>query len=453
MKRHIQTLCEDKRFKAILIASAFLTTASAILVSTGCQKPNSAQAAGAAQGGMPAAAVSVITLNAQDVPIYHDYAAQTYARDLVEVRGRVDGYVEKRLFQVGSDVEAGQPLYILDLRPYAAEVDRAKGGLAQAHANEEFARRQVGLIQAEADLAQVKANRLKAQQDVNRLQPLVKEQAASQQDLDNAIAALDAAEATVRAREANVEQNRLSTRTQIDAAKAQVASAEANLRAAELNLGYATINAPISGRIGDSLIQPGGLVSRSSAQPLTTIVPLDTIWVRFQMSESEYLAYEKRKDVATVLKTPLELVLADNSVHPYPGKIQNTVNTVDAKTGTLEIQATFPNPKHSILPGQFGRIRMRVEDRNNALLVPQRAVQELQGLQSVLTVGPGNKVLARSVVTGERVGDSTEILQGLKPGDVVIVEGTQKARPGSIVAPEPYKPPPANTRKSSARSL
>lgn len=393
----------------------------------------------ASNGAMPPLPVSVIKVVPEDAAIYHDYAGQTFARDLVEVRGRVDGYVEKRHFQVGSDVQAGQPLYTLDLRPYSADVDKAKGELDGAAANQEFAKRQVLLIQAEADLAQAKANRVKAQQDVARLQPLVTEKAATRQDLDNALAALEANNANVQAKEANVEQNRLSTKAQIDTSKAQVATAEATLRSAQLNLGYATITAPISGRIGDSLIQIGGLVTRTSPQPLTTIVPLDTIWVRFQMSESEYLAYEKKAGGAQVLKMPLELVLADNSIHPFPGRIQNTVNTVDAKTGTLEMQATFPNPQHSILPGQFGRIRMRADDRKDALLVPQRAVQEMQGVQSVLTVGPENKVLPRSVVTGERIGDRTEILQGLKAGDSVIVEGLQKARPGTVVAPEPYK--------------
>lgn len=410
-----------------------------LLTLVGCQSKASAPPAGA----MPPAAVSYVTVATEDVPIFHDYAAQTFARDLVEVRGRVDGYVEKRLFKVGSDVVAGQPLYILDTRPYAAEVDKARGELGQSEASEEFTKRQVLLLQAEADLAQARANLVKAQQDVRRFEPLVKEQAASQQDLDNAVAALQVNEANVKAKEANVEQQRLSTKAQIDTSRAQVASSRATLRSAELNLAYATIHAPISGRIGDSLVQVGGLVTKTSPQPLTTIVPLDTIWVRFQMSESEYLGYQKRNSSPQIEKIPLELVLADNSVHPYPGQIQNTVNTVDAKTGTLEMQATFPNPKRTILPGQFGRIRMRTEDRNNAILVPQRAVQEMQGMQSVLEVGPGNKVIVRSIVTGERVGDRTIVDQGLKEGDKVIVEGVQKARPGAVVTPELYKPAPA----------
>ncbi|WP_080508108.1 efflux RND transporter periplasmic adaptor subunit [Bryobacter aggregatus] len=425
-------------------ATVATLTLTGILTFNSCQsKTTGAQAAPA----MPPAAVSFITVAAQDVPIYNDYAAQTFARDMVEVRGRVDGYVERRLFQVGSDVRAGQPLYLLDIRPYRAEVDKAKGELAQSEANQEFTKRQVLLLQAQADLAQAQANLVKAEQDVRRLEPLVKEKAASQQDLDNAVASQRANEANVKARQANVEQMRLTTTAQADTAKAQVETSKATLRAAELNLEYGTINAPISGRIGDSLIQVGGLVSRNSTQPLTTIVPLDPIWVRFQISEAEYLNYQNQGNTQQLNKLPLELVLADNSIHPYPGKIQNTVNTVDPKTGTLELQATFPNPKHNLLPGQFGRIRLRADDRKNALLVPQRALQELQGSQSVMTLSNDNKVQVRSVVTAERVGDRIIILQGLKDGDRVIVEGLQKARPGAVVAPEPYQAPAAKGKK------
>ncbi len=415
---------------------------SAALFLQGCGKNTEATAA----PGAPAPAVSVITVAEENVPIFSEYTAQTYARDMVEVRGRVDGYVEKRLFQVGSDVTAGQPLYILDLRPYQASVANAKGALAKAEADEEFARKQVALLQAEADLAQTQANLLKSQQDVRRLQPLVKEDAASQQDLDNALAALQANEAAVKARQANVEQNTVSTKTQIDAAKAQVESARANLRTAELDLEYATIKAPISGRIGDTLIQVGGLVSRTASTPLTTIVPLNPIWVRFKVSEAEYLAFEKKFN-KPMGQVPLELVLADGTTLPHKGTVQNSVNQVDQKTGTLEIQATFPNPKKSILPGQFGRIRVRVDDRKNAILIPQRAVTEMQGLQSVFTVGSDNKVLVRSISTGERVGDHWIVQQGLKPGDRVIVEGLQKARPGIEVKPEVYQQKTADTEK------
>jgi len=233
---------------------------------------------------------------------------------------------------------------------------------------------------------------------------------------------------------------RLSTQAQIDTTSAQVDSTKAQLAAAQLNLEYATIRAPISGRIGDSLIQVGGLVNKTSAQPLTTIVPLDPIWLRFKVSEAEYLGMQRTANEARVLQRPIELVLADGNVHPYPGRFQNTVNQVDSKTGTLELQATFPNPQHNVLPGQFGRVRLKTNDRKGVLLVPQRALLDLQGAQSVYAVDASNKVLARNVVIGERLGERAIVLQGLKPGDRVIVEGVQKVRPGVTVNAEVYRP-------------
>jgi membrane fusion protein, multidrug efflux system len=347
--------------------------------------------------------VSVIHVKGEDVATYREYPARTYARDLVEVRGRVDGYVDRRTFDIGSDVRAGQVLYVLDVRPYEAEVERAHGALAQAT----------------ADIAQAEAALSKARQDVDRLEPLVKEEAAPKQDLDNALAARQAGEATVAARKATVEANR------------------AMLRTAELNLEYATIRAPISGRIGDSLLQVGGLVTKTSAQPLTTIVPLDPVWVRFQVSEGELPLFQSAHS-ATV---PIELVLSDGTVHPHRGHIVNTLNSVNTKTGTMEVQAMFDNPGHSVLPGQFGRVRVRTAERTQALLVPQRAVQELQGQQSVLTLGPDNIVAVRGVVTGDRVDQRWIVEQGLSPGEPIIVEGLQKVRPGVRVTPRPYTDP------------
>jgi len=400
---------------------------------------------------MPPMPVSVVEVHEQDIPLYSEYAAQTYARDMVEVRGRVDGFIEKRLFQSGVDVQAGQLLFTLDLRPYAADVQKAKADLAQSEANLEFAKKQVSLLTAEANLAQAKANLLKAQQDVDRLQPLVQQDAAAKQELDAAQAALDANKANVAALAANVDQTRLQTRTNIDAVAAQVESNRALLRTAELNLGYASITAPVSGRIGDSLIQVGGLVSKTASQPLTTIVPLDPIWVRFKISESEYL-HEQGSMQAKGQKPALMLVLADGSTFPQEGQIRDTLNQVDQKTGTLEVQATFPNPKHVLLPGQFGRIRLRSQEAKNVITIPQRAVQEMQSMQSVFTVGPDNKVAVRGIVTGERTGDDWIVLQGLKDGDRVVVEGTQKIGPGSTVTVTPYRPkPPAAAASSSER--
>jgi membrane fusion protein (multidrug efflux system) len=279
---------------------------------------------------------------------------------------------------------------------------------------------------------------VKAQQDVDRLTPLVREDAASKQDLDAAAAALKANQANVDALKATVEQASLSTRTQIASTEAKVEAQQAALNTAELNLQYGTILAPISGRIGDTLIPVGGLVTPNSAQPLTTIVPLDPIWVRFKVTESEYLSWTRQGGMPGA-SLPLKLILADASEFPSIGHIENSLNQVDPKTATFELQARFPNPRRIVLPGQFGRIRVQVAERKNAILVPQRAIQQLQSVQTVYIVGPGDKIEVRTVTTGERVGSSWIIEQGLQPGDRVVVEGQQKVRPGSTVQPQPYR--------------
>ncbi len=417
---------------------AFVSLACSLaLLSFGCSSKAS-DAKGPPQ--FPPAPVSVIEAKVENVPIYSEYSAQTFSRDMVDIRGRVDGYIDRRLFQVGADVRAGQPLYTLDRRPYEAEVQKAKGDLQKALADLEFAKKQVSVIQSEADLAQAEANSLKAQNDVNRLQPLVKQEAAPTQDLDNAIAALKANQAASNAKRASLDQTRLQARTQIDSVSAQVEAQRALVRTAELNLEYATIRSPIAGRIGDTLVPVGGLVSKSASQPLTTVVPLDPIWVRFKVSESEYLSTMKRVNTE-VSRLPLELLLADGTTFPSPGHIQNTVNQVDPKTGTLELQATFPNPRHTLLPGQFGRVRLRVNEREGVIVIPQRALVELQGLQSVFTVVDG-KAAVRAVVMGDRIGQNQIVEQGLKVGDRVVVEGTMKLGPGAPVAPQPYRAPP-----------
>jgi membrane fusion protein (multidrug efflux system) len=386
----------------------------------------------------PPTGVVVTQVEASDVPVMSEYPAQTYARNTVEVRGRVDGFIDKWLFRPGQEVHAGDVLYVLDVRPYEAAVGQAKGNLAQSEADLEFARKQVALLQAEANLAAAQANLLKAQQDYDRLSPLVKDEAAAQQELDAAVAALHAGEANVRASQANVDQTRLSTQTQISSTAGKADAERAALRTATLNLDYATIRAPISGLIGDTLVPVGGLVTANAQQPLTTIVPLDPIWVRFKVTEAQYLSFKKNP---TLLKSALTLILADGSEFPEKGRIENTLNQVDPKTGTLELQASFSSPQHTLLPGQFGKVRVETEFRRNVLLVPQRAIQQLQNTQTVLTVGASNTVELRTITTAERVGENWIVQQGLKPGDRVIVEGQLKVRPGVRVTPTPYRAP------------
>jgi len=405
----------------------FVITAVSCLATSGCNSAAQSQHA-----APPPPQVVVKQVDAANVPVLSEYPAQTYARNSVEVRGRVDGYIDKWLFRPGQEVRAGEVLYVLDVRPYEAAVAQAKGNLSQSEADLEFARKQVALLQAEANLAVAQANLVKAQQDNERLMPLVKDEAAAQQELDTAVAALRSGEANVRASQANVDQTRLSTQTQISSTAGKVDAQKAALRTAELNLDYATIRAPIGGLIGDTLVPVGGLVTANAAQPLTTIVPLDPIWVRFKVTESRYLSFKKNP---TLLRSALALILADASEFPQKGRIENTLNQVDPKTGTLELQASFPNPQHTLLPGQFGKVRVETELRMNAILVPQRAIQQIQSEQTVYTVNASNTVELRAITTAERVGEDWIVEQGLKPGDRVIVEGQLKVRPGMRVTP------------------
>jgi membrane fusion protein (multidrug efflux system) len=326
---------------------------------------------------------------------------------------------------------------VLDLRPFEASVVQARGNLRQSEADLDFSRKQVSLLQAQASLASAEASLVKAQQDYERLKPLVQADAASQQDLDAATAALRAAEETVKANKANVEQTTLSTRTQIAGNEGKVESNRGALSTTELNLEYGTIRAPIGGTIGDTQVPVGGLVSPTAAQPLTTIVPLDPMWVRFKVTESEYLAWAKRGQKAPAGE--LTLILADGSEFPAKGRIADTLNQVDPKTGTLELQASFPNPRHALLPGQFGRIRVQVDERPTAIAVPQKAVQQIQNMQVVYTVGADNKAHQRYVTTGNRVGELWIIEQGLQPGERIVVEGLLKVREGVPVRTAPYR--------------
>jgi membrane fusion protein (multidrug efflux system) len=429
-----QTMAYPRNFPGPSVKVAVLAGALSSLIWSGCSA--SGQKIPAAQ---PLTTVMVTEVALRNVAIFSDFAAQTYARNMVEVRGRVEGYLDQWLFRPGADVKTGQVLYVLDLRPYEAAVGQAAGNLHQSEADLEFAQKQVALLQAQANLAAAQANLVKAHQDVDRVQPLVEADAAPKQDLDAAVASLKANDANVTALKANVDQTALSTRTQIDSMKAKVEALRAALRTAELNLQYGTIRSAIDGRIGDTLVPVGGLVSPNSSQPLTTIVPLDPIWVRFKVTETEYLSWVNGGQAMPGGSLPLVLILADKTEYPLIGHIENTLNQVDPKTGTLELQARFPNPKHMILPGQFGRVRVQVALRKNAIVVPQKAVQQLQSMLAVYTVDTDNKVLQRAVTTGDRTGSSWTIEQGLKPGDRVIVEGQLKVRPGMQVQALPYR--------------
>jgi len=409
------------------------------LLSVGC----SPVAKTSASSPPPPPIVETVEIHAADVPIYSEFAAQTFARNRVEVRGRTNGYIDQWLFKPGDHVAAGQALYTLDLRPYRAAVEEAAGNVKQTEADVSFAQQQVALAQAEANLAVAEASMTKAKQDYERLKPLVEQDAAPKQDLDTATSVLHAAEANVRAFKANVDQTRLTTSTQIQSTQGKLQAQRGALETAQLNLQYGTINAPISGVISDTRVPVGGRVDANAAEPLATIVPLDPMWVRIQITETQYLAYTKRREDS---RAPLELLLADGSTYPQAGHLDSILNQVDPRTGTLEVQARFPNPEGKLLPGQFGRVRFRTDIRKGALVVPQRAVQQVQNIQTVFTVGPNNTVEAHAVKTGEKVGDDWIIEQGLQSGDKVIVEGQLRIGPGAPVNAKPY----TGERKSGA---
>ena len=434
--------CQKHYYRAL---PALACVAGAVVLLAGCR--SEAQQNAQAPPPQP---VDVVRVGSADVPIVVDFPAQTYARNTVDVRARVEGYVEKWLFTPGSQVSAGQPLYVLDLRPLQAAVVQAEGNLRQSEADLEFAKGQVSLLQAEANLASAKANLAKAVQDYERVKPLSDQDAASKQDLDAAVAARASNEANVRALQAAVDQARLQTSTQIKSTEGKVEALRGALATAKLNLDYATITAPISGVIGDTMVPVGGLANPTATQPLTTIVPLDPMWVRFKVTEEQYLAMASGRTFSLQNQPPITLVLADNSVFPTKGKIENSSNQVDPRTGTLEMQARFPNPQRTLLPGQFGRVQVETKVQKDVVLIPQRAVQQVQSLRTVFTVEAGDKIAVRPITTGSRIGENWIVESGLKPGDEVVVEGLMRVRPGMVVKPRPWQGPAGGASSTAA---
>jgi membrane fusion protein (multidrug efflux system) len=351
----------------------------------------------------PPPEVLVATVEQRDVPVVTELVGQTKGSQDVEIRARVEGYLEDVAFTEGSIVRKGQLLYRIDPKPLQAT-----------------------LANARADLATARARLAKTNNDVNRLRPLAARQAVSQQELDNAVAAQDAAKAQVDAQTASVDK-------------------------AQLDLGYTTITSPINGMVGTTLVRAGNLVGRGESTLLTTVSEIDPILFTAGISEAEYLRIARRADDLKKERggkpVPVDLVLADGGVHSQQGRVDAIERAVDPATGTLSVQFRFANPGGLIRPGQFGRARFVLETKKNALLVPQRAVQELQNLYSVAVTGSDNKLDVKTVTVGPRIGTQWVIESGLTAGERVVVEGAQRVRPGTIVAP---KPAPAATTDSGA---
>lgn len=418
--------------------TTYVCVALATLFASGCGTQNTPKGG----GGFPPAAVTVVEVNSSSVPIYSDFVGSTFAEQEVQVHSRVNGYITARHFNPGDIVTPGQLIYSLDPATYQAEVDRLRAEVVRAEAQLRFAREGVEVIRAESEFAQAEANQIKADQDVARVRPLVQQKALPEQDLDAAVANQSVNLAMVRARKAALEQQRLSQKTQIEQGVAALASAKASLGLAELNLSYTRIQAPLLGRIGETSIQTGGLATATATNPLTRISPLDPIYVEFKVGERDYLDYIRR-EIAKQRSTgsgqvvePLQLVLADGSIYDKPGRYRYADRAVDVQTGTLKLIGTFPNPDRMLLPGQFSRIRLRTGFKEGVFLVPQRAVIETQGLRQVLLVDNQNKVTQRTVTATDRVGSNWVVEAGLTQGNRVVVEGLQKAIPGSKVEPK-----------------
>jgi RND family efflux transporter MFP subunit len=388
--------------------------------------------------------VQVAQVEQKDVPIYSEWIGTLEGMVNAEIKAQVSGYLLKQDYSEGSFVKKGQLLFEIDPRPLEAVLDQAKGDLARAQG--QLAQAESQLVQANAQLAQAKANQVKAQLDVNRYTPLAKEKAVTEQDLDNAVQANLAAKALVEAANAGIE----TAKAAIQAAKAQVQTSQAAVQTAQLNLGFTKITSLIDGVAGIARAQVGDLVS-PSAQALTTVSTLDPIKVYFTVSEQEWLDWNTRFPteairVAERKQLPLELILANGSIYPHQGFIFVSDREVNQTTGTIRIAGTFPNPENILRPGGYGRIRAATNMRPGALLVPQRAVTELQGSYQVAVVGPDNKVSIRTVKAGEQTGDKWIIQEGLKPGELVVVEGVQKVRAGAVVNPKPFVAQTAATK-------
>lgn len=412
-------------------AAVSILTAALILVA-GCKSKATHNAAAQA----PPTAVVVVPVTQKTVPIYSEYVGQTQADNTVELRARVEGVLQKVYFREGAPVRKGQLLFTIDKRPFQAALQSAKALAAKAVSDLAQASQRVDVLQAQAELADAQAVLTNADQDVERLAPLAKERAVTEQDLDEALAKQKSARASVDARKANLTNLEAAVKYTIERAKAEVSAANARVTQAELDLSYCDIYSPITGIIGFLQVDEGNLVGRGDATLLATVSASDPLLVNFNVSEIEYL---KLTDPETAGRRAsdlqFELLLSDESIHPHSGHFRVLDRTVDPQTGTMKVEAAFPNPGSYLRPGQFARVRVAVAERENAILVPQRAVQEMQGTKTVMVVDQDNKVAVRSIRIGDKVDKDVVVIDGLNAGERVIVEGMQKVRPGSQVNP------------------
>jgi len=350
------------------------------------------------QRDLPTPTVQVYVTTAIDVPIFREFVGETLGETSVDIAARVQGFLETRDFEEGSFVKKGQLLYTIESQTFEEKV-----------------------AQASSQVAASQVNLTNAQNDLSRIKPLAAENAISQIDLDAAQARYEAAIESVKA-------------------------SEANLRAAELQLSYTKVYSPINGVIGKTQANEGDYVGASAnTVVLTTVSYIDTMAVQFYLTQTEYLEAARRIQAETEVgkegeadegPDDLVLILSDSEVYEYRGKFDFIDRNFDTETGSILVQALFPNPNLLLRPGLFARVRAEVDVVKNGILVPQRCVVELQGQFNVLVVGEGNKVENRQVQVGSTIKEFWLIKDGLKPGEKVIYEGLQKVREGQVANPE-----------------
>jgi membrane fusion protein, multidrug efflux system len=414
----------------LFISAAVVIGVTAASITSGCgTKETKSQAA-----VLPPPTVVVAPVEQRTVPIYGDYVGQTKAFETVEVRARVEGLLLRKYFKEGSPVSKGSLLFSIDKKPFEAAVQSARATVAKAESDLAQSRQRTDVIQAQAAVTDAEAVLSKTEQDLNRIRPLAKEKAVTELELDAAVAAQKSARATLDARQANVTNLEGSVKYTIERASAEVSAAKARLIQSQLDLSYCDVYAPISGIIGFKNVDVGNLVGRGEATLLATISSADPLLVDTSLSEVEYLDLTDPKRGGRVRGgARIDLILANDTVHPYPGYVRVVDRSVDPQTGTMKVEVGFSNPGSYLRPGQFARIRAIVAERNDAIVVSQRAIQELQGAKTVFVIDAQNKATVRTVTVGEKSDNDIIILDGVKPGERVVVEGMQKVRPGSEV--------------------
>jgi membrane fusion protein (multidrug efflux system) len=399
----------------------------------------------------PVPEVATVTIQTEAVVLTTDLPGRTSAYAMAEIRPQVGGIIQKRLFEEGAEIKAGQVLYEIDPAPLQAAYDNATANLAAARRAADRARAAVaasraGVVRQRAVLENARTNR-------KRFEDLLAEGAVSASQRDQAATEADVAEATLLSTEAQVE----SDREAVAAAEAAIKQAEAALEAARINLGYARITAPIAGRIGKSSVMVGSLVTAGQPTALATIQQLDPIYV--DVTESSANLLRLRQNLASgrlksngAQQARVKLVLEDGTPYPLEGILKFSDVTVDPSTGSFILRTQFPNPQHLLLPGMFVRAVVQEGVAEQAILVPQQAVsRDPKGNPLVLVVDGAEKVTQRKIAVERAVGDKWLVSEGLQPGDRLIIEGSQRVRPGAsvkVVPPAPGPPATAATAKA-----